>query len=43
MIGAAKTRKAKDVAGNGNKLLLSNECFGNYIHEMIVTAAWTVL
>lgn len=39
MIGAAKTRKAKDIAGNGNKLILSNECFGNYIHEMIVTAA----
>ena len=39
MIGAAKTRKAKDIAGNGNKLILSNEYFGNYTHEMIVTVA----
>ena len=39
MIGAVKTRKAMDIAHNGNKLILSNECFGNYIHEMIVTAA----
>ena len=28
---AVKTRKAKDVAGNENKLILCNKCFTNYV------------
>ena len=29
--GAVKTRKAKDIAGNENKVILCNKCFGNYM------------
>ena len=29
--GAVKKRKAKDFAGNGNKLILCNKYFGNYM------------
>ena len=27
----ANTRKAKDIAGNENYLILCNKCFGNYM------------
>ena len=29
--GAIKTRKSNDVAGNENKVILCNKCFGSYM------------